>query len=187
MEEDIKFVIDSAEENMNGSLQHLEKELLRIRAGKANPVMLQGVMVEYYGSMTPLNQVASVTAEDGRTLRIQPFDRSALASIERGIINSNLGFNPQNDGTLIRINVPMLTEERRKSLVKQASAEGEKAKVSIRSHRKDANDELKQLKDDGHSEDQVKRGEEAVQELTNKYSVKVDEILKKKEGEIMTI
>ena len=187
MEDDIVMVLEEAELNMGASIEHLEKVLLGIRAGKANPVMLQGVKVEYYGAMTPLNQVASVIAEDGRTLRVQPFDRSALAAIERAIINSNLGFNPQNDGTLIRINVPMLTEERRRSLVKQAREEGEKARISIRSHRKEAYDELKKLKDVGISEDQIKRGEEAVEKLTKGFGDKVEEVLKKKEGEIMTI
>ena len=187
MEEDIKFVIDSAEESMQASIQHLEKELVSIRAGKANPVMLQGVRADYYGAPTPIQQLASVVAEDGRTLKVQPFDKSALAAIERGIIAANLGLNPQNDGSLIRIHIPQLTEERRKSLVKQAGGEGENTKVSIRNARRDANQELKALKDDGFSEDQVKRAEEAVQNLTNKYSVQVDQILKKKEEEILTI
>lgn len=187
MEEDIKMLLDLTEEGMVEAINHLEKELLAIRAGKANAVMLQGVMVEYYGAMTPINQVASIMAEDGRTLRVQPFDRSSISAIERAIINSNLGLNPMNDGNLIRLNVPMLTEDRRKQLVKQARDQGESAKVSIRNSRRDANQDLKKMKDDGISEDQVKRGEAAVQELTDKYSGQVDKILEKKEAEIMTI
>lgn len=187
MEDAILDILEEAELEMGASIEHLDKVLLAIRAGKANPVMLQGVRVEYYGAMTPLNQVASVTAEDGRTLRVQPFDRSALSAIERAIINANLGFNPQNDGTLIRINVPQLTEERRKSLVKQARDEGENARISIRGHRRDANSSLKKLKDEGISEDQIKRGEEKVDDLTKRFGDKVDAVLKKKEGEIMTI
>ncbi len=187
MEEDIIFIVDACEDDMQKSIQHLEKELLGIRAGKANPVMLQGVRVEYYGAQTPINQLASIVAEDARTLKVQPFDRSSLHNVERAIIAANLGLNPQNDGSVIRINIPMLTEERRRGLVKQAREEGENAKVSIRTHRRDANSEIKKLKEDGFSEDQMKRGEEAVQKLTDKYSAEVDEVLKKKEGEIMTI
>jgi ribosome recycling factor len=187
MDENVAFILESVEDDMKKSIEHLERELLKIRAGKANPVMLNGVRVEYYGAQTPLNQVASVAAEDARTLLVKPFDRKALQNIERGIIEANLGFNPQNDGTNIRIPIPMLTEERRKSLTKQARSEGENAKISIRNIRRDANSELKKLKDENVSEDQIKDGEEEVQKLTNKFTDKVDEVLKKKEGEIMTV
>ena len=187
MHEDVAMILEMAEDGMQNSIQHLDRELVKIRAGKANPVMLSGVRVEYYGSQTPLNQVASVVAEDARTLRVTPFDKSALSSIERAIIEANLGFNPQNDGTIIRIPIPQLTGDRRRDLVKQAKAEGEAAKISIRNVRRDHNDQLKKLKDEGVSEDQIKRGEEEVQKLTNKYSDKVDETIKKKEEEITTI
>lgn len=187
MEEDIVFILDVAKDSMEKAAQHLEKELLSIRAGRANPVMLHAVRVEYYGAQTPLQQLASVVAEDARTLKVQPFDRSSISAIERAIINSNLGLNPQNDGSTIRMNVPMLTEERRRSLVKQANGEGENAKISIRNARRDAISEIKKLKDDGISEDQIKKGEEESNKLTNDFTAKVDEILKKKEGEIMTI
>lgn len=187
MHEDVAFILESAEEGMQNSVTHLDKELTKIRAGKANPVMLQGVRVEYYGAPTPINQVASIVAEDARTLRVTPFDKSALSAIERGIVEANLGLNPQNDGIIIRIPIPMLTGERRQQLVKQAKAEGENAKVSIRNVRRDHNDQLKALKDDGVSEDQIKRGEDEVQKLTSKYSDKVDEVIKKKEEEITTI
>ncbi|MCL4105548.1 UNVERIFIED_CONTAM: hypothetical protein GTU68_057423, partial [Idotea baltica] len=162
------------------AVRHMEK-------GKANPVMLNSVMVEYYGARTPLIQVAAVVAEDARTLKITPFDKSALHNIEKGIVESNLGFNPQNDGIVIRILVPQLTGERRAQLVKQARAEGEKAKVSIRNVRREHNDQMKKLKDDGVSEDQIKGGEEEIQKITNTYSSKVDSILDKKEEEITTI
>lgn len=187
MDEDVKFILESATEAMNSSMEHLEKELLKVRAGKANPVMLNSVMVEYYGARTPIQQVAAIVAEDARTLKVTPFDKSALHNIEKGIVESNLGFNPQNDGIVIRILVPQLTGERRKQLVKQARAEGEKAKVSIRNVRRDHNDQMKKLKDDGVSEDQIKRGEEEVQKLTNSFSAKVDSILDIKEEEITTI
>ncbi len=187
MEEDVAMILEMAEDGMKNSVFHLDKELVKIRAGKANPVMLNGVMVDYYGAKTPINQVASVVAEDARTLRVTPFDRSALQAIERGIIEANLGLNPQNDGTIIRIPIPMLTGERRNQLVKQARSEGENAKISIRNVRRDHNDQMKKLKDDGISEDQIKRGEEEIQKLTNKFTDQVDTIIKKKEEEITTI
>ena len=187
MHEDVAMILEMAEDGMQNSIQHLDRELVKIRAGKANPVMLNGVRVDYYGSQTPINQVASVVAEDARTLRVTPFDKSSLSAIERAIIEANLGLNPQNDGTIIRIPIPQLTGDRRRDLVKQAKAEGEAAKISIRNVRRDHNDQLKKLKDDGVSEDQIKRGEEEVQKLTNKYSDRVDETIKKKEEEITTI
>lgn len=187
MDEDVAFILESAKEGMESSVSHLDKELLKIRAGRANAVMLQGVRVEAYGVMSPINQVASVVAEDARTLKVVPFDKSSLSAIERGIVEANLGLNPQNDGITIRIPIPQLTGERRKDLVKQARAEGEAAKVSIRNVRREHNDMMKKLKDDGVSEDQIKRGEEEVQKLTNTYSDKIDAVLKKKEAEITTI
>ena len=146
MNEELQFILDSAKESMEGAIKHLENELLNIRAGKANPVMLKSVMVDYYGSPTPLNQVANVNTPDGRTLSIQPWEKAMLAEIEKGIMVANLGFNPMNNGESIIINVPPLTEERRKELAKMAKAEAENAKVSIRNARKDANQEIKKQK-----------------------------------------
>lgn len=170
---------------MKKALKHLDKELLKIRAGRANPAMLEGVMVEYYGAMTPLSQVANVAIPDARTLSVQPWEKGLIPDIEKAIMNANLGFNPQNNGEMVIINIPPLTEERRRDLVKQAKAEGEEAKVSIRSARKDANDMLKDL--DGISEDLVKDAEERVQSLTNKNVANVDAAIEQKEKEIMTV
>lgn len=183
--EEIEIVIDAAKEQMDHSIEHLEKQLVKIRAGRANPTMLEGVMVEYYGSMTPLNQVSNVGTPDSRTLSIQPWEKAMIPEIEKAILNSDLGLNPQNNGEMVIINIPPLTEERRKDLVKRARKEGEEARISIRSARKDANDEIRKL--DGISEDFIKDGEEEVQELTDKYTSKVDAILEKKEADIMHV
>jgi ribosome recycling factor len=183
--EDIDLIISEAGDSMKKSLQHLEKELLKIRAGRANPAMLEGVRVEYYGAMTPLSQVSNVATPDARTLSVQPWEKGLIPEIEKAIMNANLGLNPQNNGETVIINIPPLTEERRRDLVKQAKAEGEEAKVSIRSARKDANDMLKDL--DGISEDLVKDAEERVQALTNKNVAKVDTAIEIKEKEIMTV
>lgn len=187
MDENVAIFLESAEEAMIKALDHLKHELLKIRAGKANPIMLQSVRAEYYGTMTPLNQLASVSAEDARTLIIKPFDRKEITKIERAIVEANLGFNPQNDGMNIRIPIPMLTEERRIKLTKQAKEETEKGKVSIRNARRDHISEIKKLKDEGVSEDQIKDGEAEVDIITKKYTGKVDEVLKRKEEEIMTV
>lgn len=187
MEEEIEIIMDSAEESMQSAITHLEKNLTKIRAGKANPNMLDTVYVDYYGSPTPLVQVANVTTLDARTLTVNPWEKTSLEPIERAIINSNLGLNPQNNGELIIISVPQLTEERRRDLVKQAKAEAEDAKVSIRNARKDANDEVKSLEKDGMSEDQAKGLEADIQELTNKYTGRVDAILNAKEEDIMKV
>ncbi len=183
--EDIDLIFDEAGDSMKKALQHLDKELLKIRAGRANPTMLEGVMVEYYGAMTPLAQVANVSIPDARTLSVQPWEKTLIPEIEKAILNANLGFNPQNNGEMVIINIPPLTEDRRRELVKRAKAEGEEAKVSIRSARKDANDMLKDL--EGISEDLVKDAEERVQGLTNKNVSKVDEAIEVKEKEIMTV
>lgn len=187
MEEEIEIIMDSAAESMQGAISHLEKNLTKIRAGKANPNMLDTVYVDYYGSPTPLAQVANVTTLDARTLTVNPWEKSSLEPIERAIINSNLGLNPQNNGELIIISIPQLTEERRRDLVKQAKAEAEDAKVSIRNARKDANDEIKSLEKDGLSEDQAKGLETDIQDLTNKYTGRVDAILVAKEEDIMKV
>jgi len=183
--EDIDLIIGEAGDSMKKSLHHLDKELLKIRAGRANPAMLEGVLVEYYGSMSPLSQVANVSVPDARTLSVQPWEKALIPEIEKAIMNANLGLNPQNNGEMVIINIPPLTEERRRDLVKRAKAEGEEAKVSIRSARKDANDMLKDL--DGISEDLVKDAEERVQSLTNKNVAKVDDAIEVKEKEIMTV
>ena len=187
MQEEVDFVLEHTEEKMKAAIAHLEKELLHIRAGKASPAMLDGVMVEYYGSLTPLNQVANVSTPDARTVAIQPWEKGLIPVIEKAILNANLGFNPDNNGEIIRINVPVLTEERRKILVRQAHQEGENAKVSVRTVRKEANESLKKLQKDGLSEDLEKDGENEVQRLTNEFGVTIDDLVKAKEKDIMTI
>ncbi|MCF4100290.1 ribosome recycling factor [Gillisia sp. M10.2A] len=184
MNEELDFIIESTKENMHKAIKHLEKQLVNIRAGKASPAMLGSVMVEYYGSMTPLNQVANVNTPDARTITIQPFEKGMIQGIEKGIMYANLGFNPMNNGDSVIINVPPLTEERRKELAKQAKAEAEEAKIGIRNDRKVANNDIKKL---DISEDAAKIAEENVQELTDAHIKKVDEILAVKEKEIMTI
>jgi len=187
MNEEIQFILDSAKEAMEGAMSHLDSQLQKIRAGKASPLMLSSVMVDYYGTATPLQQVANVSALDGRTLSIQPWEKSILEEVERAIINANLGLNPQNNGESIMINIPVLTEERRRELSKQAKAEGEHAKVGVRNARKDANDEVKKLKDDGLSEDLAKGAENSVQQVTDDYSSKIDALINAKEKDIMTV
>lgn len=187
MNEEVQFYIEEAQEGMEKAIGHLQSELGKIRAGKASTAMLDGVRVDYYGAPTPLNQLASVNTSDARTLVITPWEKSALSAIERAIINANLGLNPNNDGTLIRINVPPLTEERRRELVKRTKAEGENAKVAVRNIRRDANEAIKKLQKDGVPEDMVKDGEGKVQQITDKMIAKVDELLVVKEKEIMTV
>lgn len=183
--EELDLLLDEAKDLMNKAYNHAGSELTKIRAGKANPNMLDGVQVSYYGAMSPLNQVASVTAPEARTLFIKPWEKSLIQEIERAIINANLGLNPQNDGQQVIINIPMLTEERRKQLVKQASQECEHGKVSVRSVRKEINEMIDKLK--GVSEDDQKVAKETVQKLTDEFSLKIDAMLKKKEQEIMTV
>ncbi|MBR9757342.1 MAG: ribosome recycling factor [Algicola sp.] len=184
MNEDIDFILDTTKESMEQAIKHLEKQLANIRAGKASPSMLGSVMVDYYGSQTPLSQVANINTPDGRTISVQPWEKAMLQEIEKGIMIANLGFNPMNNGEMIIINVPPLTEERRRDLAKQAKAEAEDAKVGIRSSRKDANNDLKKL---DISEDLLKNAEIDVQGLTDQYIKKIDEILSIKEKEIMTV
>ncbi len=185
--EEIKLFLDDAKDSMQKSLKHLESELLKIRAGKAQPSMLHGVMVDYYGATTPLEQVSSITTPDARSLMIKPWEKKLIAEIEKAIRDSNLGLNPQNDGDVVRINIPPLTEERRKILAKQVKAEGESGKVGIRNIRKETNEELRKLLKEGASEDDIKGAEEKVQALTNEFIAKIDELLGKKEVEIMTV
>lgn len=184
MNEEIEFILDTAKEAMDKAINHLEKQLVNIRAGKASPAMLGSVMVEYYGSQTPLSQVANVNTPDGRTITVQPWEKSMLQEIERAIMLANLGFNPMNNGESIIINVPPLTEERRMQLAKQAKSEAEDAKIGVRNARKDANHEIK--KSDA-SEDLQKNAEIDIQEMTDKYVKRIDDILDVKEKEIMTV
>lgn len=183
--EEIELYLDDAQESMTKALTHVAHELTKIRAGKASPNMLDGLQVAYYGATSPLNQVASVTTPDARTILIKPWERGMIQEIERSIMNANLGLNPQNDGQQVIINVPMLTEERRKILVKQVSQECEAGKVSLRSVRKETNETLKKIK--GVSEDDVKNAEEKVQKMTDDFTNKIDALMKKKEAEIMTV
>lgn len=187
MDEELEFALASAEEEMKKALDHFEAQLLKIRAGKANPQMLEGISVPYYGTNSPLKNVSSINTPDPKTLVIQPFEKSILKDIEKAILDANLGFTPSNDGMVIRINIPPLTEERRRGLVKQSKSEAEDCKVSIRSARKEANDYLKGLVKQGLPEDVGKGGEEKIQNLTNSYSAKVDAHLESKEKEIMTV
>lgn len=184
MNEEIEFILDTAKEAMDSAIAHLEKELISIRAGKATPAMLSTVMVDYYGSQTPLAQVANVNTPDARTLSIQPWEKNMLQEIEKAIQIANLGLNPMNNGDFIMINVPPLTEERRKDLAKQAKAEAEHAKVGVRNARKDANNDIKKV---DISDDMKKNAEADVQALTDSYVKKIDEKLAVKEKEIMTV
>ena len=185
--EEIEFILDSTKESMEGSIAHLEKEFLNIRAGKASPQMLGSVFVDYYGSQTPLSQVSNVNVPDARTITIQPYEKSMLQPIEKAIMIANIGFNPMNNGDVIIINVPALTEERRRDLVKQAKVEAEDAKIGIRNARKDANTDIKKLEKDGTSEDVCKTAEDDVQKLTDTFIRKVEEHLAVKEAEIMKV
>ncbi len=187
MTEESQMCLAEAKEGMEKTIHHLDKEFLHIRAGKATPSMLDSVMVDYYGTMTPLSQVANINTPDARQITVQPWEKSMLPVIEKAILNGNLGFNPQNNGEIIRVAVPPLTEERRRDLVKQAKAEAENAKVGIRNVRKSAMDFAKGLKDEGVSEDEIKTLEGKIQDLTNEYSKKVDELLTLKEKDIMSI
>ncbi|MFT4753013.1 MAG: ribosome recycling factor [Salibacteraceae bacterium] len=187
MEEELEMIFDMAQEQMDGSIDHLKKEMLKIRTGRANPIMLSGIMVDYYGSKTPLSQVSNVNSPDAQTLMVQPFEKSILKDIEKAIVNSNVGLNPQNNGELIIINVPPLTEERRKGLAKQARSEGEHAKVSVRNARQEAMHEIKKLKDKGLSEDLTRGAEETIQTRTNGHAKSIETLISDKEVEIMKV
>lgn len=187
MEEEVQMILDETKDSMHKGLKHLEDELRKVRAGKASPDMLQGIMVEYYGMPTPINQVAGIKLLDARTLLVQPFERKIIGDVERAIFQSNIGITPQNDGENIRLSVPPMTEERRRELVKQAKHHGEQTKIVIRNARKDGNEMIKGLVKDGLSEDIGKDAEETIQTLTNDHIAKVDKMLQLKEEEIMTI
>ena len=185
MTEEIDFILDSTKESMVNALKHLEKQFANIRAGKASPAMLGSVMVDYYGSQTPLSQVANVNTPDGRTITVQPWEKGMLQEIERSIMIANLGFNPKNNGDTIIISLPPLTEERRHELAKQAKSEVEEAKISIRAARKDANTEIKKTED--ASEDIQKNAEMDVQVLTDTHVKEADDLYTSKEKEILTV
>ncbi len=185
--EELDFILEHAKESMQKAIGHLETELLRIRAGKATPNMVDGLFVDYYGSSTPISQVGNVSVADARTLTIQPWEKNMLQAIERAIIAGNIGVTPQNDGNIIRLFLPPLTEERRRELVKKAQSEGETSKVSIRSIRRESMEAIKKLQKNGLSEDICKDSEADVQALTDKYIALVDTHLDTKEKEIMTV
>lgn len=184
---DTADMVAGATNSMKKAIDHFESELVKIRAGKANPTMLDGITVDYYGNPTPINQVGNLSAVDARTLTIQPWEKNMLQPIERAIIAANIGINPQNDGNIIRIFLPPLTEERRKELVKRSNAEGEQAKIAVRNIRRDAIEQIKKAQKDGLSEDVAKDGENAVQDLTNDYISLVEKHLLTKEKEIMSV
>ncbi|MEJ6734957.1 MAG: ribosome recycling factor [Flavobacteriales bacterium] len=185
MMEEINFIIDSAKEQMSSNIDHLEHAFSKIRAGKASPSMLDNVSIDYYGSVTPLGQSSNVNTPDARTITVQPWDKTMLEVMDKAILDSNLGFTPMNNGEMLIINIPPLTEERRRDLAKKAKSESENAKISIRNARKEANDELKKI--DSVSEDLIKDAEEQIQKLTNEFTSKVDATYSVKEVEIMTV
>jgi ribosome recycling factor len=187
MSDDLTTIIIHAEDSMDKAIGHLEVELIKVRAGKANPNLIDGLVVDYYGTPTPINQIGNISVADARTLTIQPWEKNMLQPIERSIIAANIGINPQNDGNMIRLFMPPLTEERRKELVKKAQGEGEHSKVAIRSIRRDSMEHVKKLQKNGLSEDACKDAEKQIQEITDKFIMLVDKHLASKEKEIMTV
>jgi len=183
--DELQLYLEDARDQMTKALNHASNELAKIRAGKANPSMLDGIQVSYYGAMTPLSQVSSLTTPDARTIFIKPWEKGMIAEIEKSILNANLGLNPQNDGQQVIINIPMLTEERRKQLVKQVGQECEHGRIGIRNIRKETNEHLRKVK--GVSEDDVLNAEEKVQKMTDEFITRIDALMKKKEVEIMTV
>ena len=187
MTDDLSFILEEGKDSMTKAINHLEAELVKIRAGKANPNMLDGIVVDYYGNPTQINQVGNISAMDARTISIQPWEKNMLQPIERAIIAANIGINPQNDGNIIRLFLPPLTEERRREMVKRSNGEGEQAKVAVRSIRRDAIEQIKKLQKDGLSEDQAKDAEAEIQEMTDRYISLVEKHLAAKEKEIMSV
>ncbi len=187
MEEEVQLILEDTEERMQGPLRKLDSDLSKLRAGKASPAMLDTVMVDYYGTMTPINQVANINTPDPRTLVVQPWEKGISAAIEKAILQANLGLTPINDGQLIRINIPALTEERRKELVRQVKSESENAKVSVRNIRRDANEMLKKLQKDGLSEDIVKKNEIEIQKITDSTIEEIDKKVEVKEEDLLTV
>ena len=187
MTDDLSFILEEGKDSMTKAITHLETELIKIRAGKANPNMVDGIMVDYYGNPTQINQVSNISALDARTISIQPWEKNMLQPIERAIIAANIGINPQNDGNIIRLFLPPLTEERRKEMVKRCNGEGEQAKIAVRSIRREAIEQIKKLEKDGLSEDLAKDAEAGIQELTDNYTSLVEKHLAAKEKEIMSV
>ncbi len=187
MNEEVEFYIDSAKESMDKAIAHLQDELSKLRAGKASPGMVEGIKVDYYGVPSPISQIANVSCPDARTISIAPWEKPMLSAIDKAIREANLGFNPNNDGVVVRINIPALTEERRRELAKRTKVEGENAKIAIRNIRRDANESIKKLQKDGLAEDEAKQAEALVQTATDKFTEKVDAVLVLKEKEIMTV
>jgi len=187
MNDEVELIIEETRDRMDKALNHLEHELSRLRAGRSNPALLDGITIDYYGVNTPLNQVSNINTPDPKTILIQPWEKSMLSTIEKAIMAANIGLTPVNNGEVILINIPPLTEERRQQLVKQVRNEGETAKISIRNSRKWANDELKELLKDGLPEDTEKDAEEKVQDLTTEYNTKIDKVMELKEKEVMTV
>lgn len=187
MEEEVSIVFEDATEKMNKAIDHLDKEMSKVRAGKASPKILEGIMVDYYGTMTPLAQVANVNTPDPRTIAIQPWEKKLISAIEKAIMAANLGLNPDNNGELIRINVPPLTEERRKDLVKFVKKLVEDARIGIRNVRRDAIEDIKKMHKDGLPEDVAKDSEAEIQKITDNFMKKIDEMFEKKEKDIMTV
>jgi len=187
MNEEVQLYLDEAKDSMERAIKHLDNELTKVRAGKANPHMLDGIFIDYYGVNSPLAQIATINTPDARTIAVQPWDKKMIEPIEKAIMAANIGIHPANNGEIIRLNVPALTEERRRDLTKQVKSEGEASKVTIRNVRRDTNEELKKLQKDGTPEDMVKKAEEEVQKLTDIYIKKIDELVEKKDKEIMTI
>lgn len=183
----VKLQLDETTENMERAVSHAGNELTKIRAGKAMPSMLDGIYVDYYGTSTPLSQIGTINTPDPRTLIVQPWEKNIIGAIEKAIIDSNIGLNPQNDGSMIRLAIPPLTEERRKDLVKKVKDEAEKGKIAIRNLRKDGNDKIKKLKNDGLSEDEIKVAEGDIQKITDSFIVKIDKLAELKEQDIMTV
>ena len=187
MSDEVEFCIEETKEGMQSAILHLEKELQKVRAGKASPQMLEGVKIDYYGAITPIEQAANIHTPDARQIIVQPWDKSVLGLIEKAILAANLGFNPKNEGEILRIVVPALTEERRRDLVKKAKSETENAKISIRNIRRLANETAKKLKKDGTPEDEIDKLEEDIQKVTDAFIAKVDHIFEAKEKDIMTV
>jgi len=187
MNEEVQMVYEMAKENMEKAIEHLDNELMRIRAGKANVHILDGVMVDYYGTPTPLNQVSNISTPDAKTIMIQPWEKTMIDTIEKALMVSNVGITPGNNGEVIRLIVPQLTEERRIDLVKQVKNEGENARVSVRNARREANDEYKSMQKDGLSEDETKTAEDNIQKLTDEFTDQVEKIVEAKDQDIMTI
>ena len=187
MNEEVELITEETKDRMEKAVSHLEHELARLRAGRSNPALLDGITVDYYGVNSPLSQVSNINTPDPKTIMIQPWEKTMLGTIEKAIMAANIGLTPINNGEIIRINIPPLTEERRHQLVKQVRNEGETAKISIRNARKWANDELKQLLKDGLPEDTEKEAVENVQQLTTQYNEKVDKVMAAKEKDVMTV